>query len=176
MQELNFVRGEDNFIESLSPENNYGVVFEDDGETGYFYAVEKDKEGHGLKVLDALHIYEVDAEEKDGNTLEDDVKGGPGVGADGAAAADVRKAGTDAADAKGAAAAGSHAGAKPSSRLLIVWAKDWLKCALVLDGYCHAIFDFKAQGGYNINEFPPPNEIWTKGERRLTDDLVRGLF
>ena len=138
MQELNFVRGEDNFIESLSPENNYGVVFEDDGETGYFYAVEKDKEGPGLKVLDALHIYEVDAEEKDGNTLEDD--------------------------------------AASSSRLLIVWAKDWLKCALVLDGYCHAIFDFKAQGGYNINEFPPPNEIWTKGERRLTDDLVRGLF
>jgi hypothetical protein len=126
MQELDLVPGEDNFLESFSPENQFGVVFEDDGETGYFYAVEKDKEGGGLRILDALHIYE-------GNEIG-------------------------------------------RSKLMIVWSKDWLKCALVLDGYCHAIFDFVAQGGYNINEFPPPNAIWTKGERKLTNELIQGLF
>lgn len=132
MQEQSFVKGEDNFIESFSPENKYGVVFEDDGETGYFYAVEKDAEGQGLRVLDALHIYEADPT---GEKVE-----------------------------------------KKPSKLIIVWSKDWKKCALVIDGYCHAIFDFEAQGGYNINEFPPPNSFWTKGERKLTDELIRSLF
>jgi hypothetical protein len=127
MQEKRLVRGEDSFIESFSQENKHGVVFEDDGETGYFYAVERDEEGQGLRVLDALHIYEVEA-------------------------------------------GGSE------SKLLIVWSRDWEKCALVIDGFCHAIYDFKARGGYNINEFPPPNEIWTQGERKLTDELIRSLF
>jgi len=128
MQEQEITPGEDAFVESFSPENRYGVVFEDDGETAYFYAVEKDEEGGGLKILDALHIYE-----------------GEGMG-------------------------------KGRSKLMIVWSKDWMKCALVLDGYCHAIFDFIAQGGYNINEFPPPNGIWTKGERKLTNEIIKSLF
>jgi hypothetical protein len=126
MQEVELTPGEDTFVESFSPENRFGVVFEDDGETAYFYAVEKDQEG--MRILDALHIYEGD---------------GMGTG---------------------------------KSRLMIVWSKDWMKCALVLDGYCHAIFDFAAQGGYNINEFPPPNGIWTKGERKLTNELIKSLF
>ncbi len=127
MQEQKWTPGEDLFIESFASEGRWGVVFEDDGEAAYFYAVEKDENGGGLSILDALHIYE----------------GGKGEGP------------------------------KP---LLIIWAKDWMKCALVIDGYCHAIFDFKAHGGYNINEFPPPNDIWTKGDRKLTDELIRSLF
>jgi hypothetical protein len=138
MQEVDIVAGEDTFVESFSPESRYGVVFEDDGDTAYFYAVEKDtapasdneppapSEGGGLKILDALHIYE-----------------------------------------------GGELG---KTNLRIVWSRDWLKCALVLDGYCHAVFDFAAQGGYNINEFPPPNGIWTKGERKLTNELITSLF
>ena len=51
---------------------------------------------------------------------------------------------------------------------MIVWSKDWQKCALVIDGLCHAIFDFEEHGGYNINEFPPPNDFWTKGDRKMT--------
>lgn len=169
MQELAFVPGEDNFVESFSPENNYGVVFEDDGETAYFYAVEKDKpvaggeagagnsagvqHSSGLRILDALHIYEV---------------------AEFLAAKE--------------AIAGAAAGAPPkgrrkqndqvekTSRLLIIWSRDWMKCALVIDGQCQAIFDFASHGGYNINEFPPPNDIWTKGDRKLTDELIRELF
>jgi len=126
MQEKDIVRGEDAFIESISPENRYGVVFEDDGETAYFYALEMDEGGAGMKVLDALHIYEDQAGEK--------------------------------------------------SKVLIVWSRDWMKCALVLDGYCQAIFDFEAHGGYSINEFPEPNGIWTRGERKLTNELISQLF
>jgi hypothetical protein len=62
------------------------------------------------------------------------------------------------------------------SRLQIVWSRDWVKCALIIDGYVHALFDFAAHGGYNINEFPPPNAIWTNGDRKLTDELIRHSF
>jgi hypothetical protein len=51
-----------------------------------------------------------------------------------------------------------------------------MKCALVIDGLCHALFDFIAHGGYNINEFPPPNELWTQGDRKLTMELMQKLF
>jgi hypothetical protein len=127
MQDREWVPGEDLFLESLSPENSFGVVFEDDGDAAYFYAVEKDKEGTGVQILDALHISEGGGE------------GEPG-------------------------------------RLQIVWSRDWLKCALVIDGQCHALFDFETHGGYNINEFPPPNGIWTQGDRKLTDEIVKRLF
>jgi hypothetical protein len=127
MQDREWVPGEDLFLESLSPENSFGVVFEDDGDAAYFYAVEKDKEGTGVQILDALHISEGGGEGKPG-------------------------------------------------RLQIVWSRDWLKCALVIDGQCHALFDFETHGGYNINEFPPPNGIWTQGDRKLTDEIVKRLF
>ncbi|HWK02269.1 MAG TPA: DUF2251 domain-containing protein [Puia sp.] len=153
MQEQAFVPGKDNFIESYAPENNYGVVFEDDGETGYFYAVEKDKEGAGLRVLDALHIYEA------AEFLADK------------AAAAIGQTPVSPPEKK----AGAADGISPS-KLLVIWSRDWMKCALVIDGSCQAIYDFEAQGGYNINEFPPPNDIWTKGDRKLTDEMVRTLF
>jgi hypothetical protein len=145
MQEQDWVAGQDLFIESFSPENHFGVVFEDDGEAAYFYAIEKDEQGEGMRILDALHIYE-------------------------SAARDERK---DAGD--------PPLGPKKdlpakAADLKIVWTRDWLKCALVIDGYVHALFDFQAQSGYNINEFPPPNSIWTKGDRKLTDELIRQLF
>ena len=159
MQDREWVPGEDFFLESLSPENSFGVVFEDDGDAAYFYAVEKiadvdegseesdvDKgseesdvdEGSGesedddadIQVLDALHIHERDEEDE----------------------------------------------VEEKKRLQIIWSRDWLKCALVIDGRCHALFDFDAHGGYNINEFPPPNGIWTQGDRKLTDEIVKKLF
>ncbi len=58
----------------------------------------------------------------------------------------------------------------------ILWSRDWLKCALIIDGYCHALYDFETHGGYNINEFPPPNNFWTKGGRQLSDDLIKSFF
>jgi hypothetical protein len=143
MQEQDWVPGQDLFIESFSPESRYGVVFEDDGEAAYFYAVERDSEGAGVRVLDALHIHESPGDEGQGSGGDDPRGGG--------------------------------AGAKPSP-LKIVWSRDWLKCALVIDGYCHALFDFEAHGGYNINEFPPPNDFWSKGDRKLSDELIQKLF
>jgi hypothetical protein len=160
MQEQAFVPGEDSFVESFSPENNYGVVFEDDGETGYFYAVEKDKDGSGLRILDALHIYEA------AEFLAD--KAAAAIGQTSAKPPE-EKAGS----AEGKVGA---AGGIPPSKLLIIWSRDWMKCALVIDGRCQAIYNFETQGGYNINEFPPPNDIWTKGDRKLTDELIRSLF
>lgn len=46
--------GKISIIESFFDDYQYGVVFEDDGETGYFYAINKD-----MEILDALHIYDV---------------------------------------------------------------------------------------------------------------------
>ncbi len=138
MQDHEWVPGEDLFLESLSPENSFGVVFEDDGEAAYFYALEKDKEGAGVQILDALHVFER----------------GEGVNGD-------RE---------------GEAGKASGRRLQLLWSRDWLKCALVIDGQCHAVFDFEEHGGYSINEFPPPNGIWTRGDRKLTDEIIKRLF
>jgi hypothetical protein len=44
-------------LEGESPHYDYRCVFEDDGETGYFYAV--DPESAEQPIVDALHIYDV---------------------------------------------------------------------------------------------------------------------
>jgi hypothetical protein len=45
-------------LDSDSPQAGFGVVFEDDGETGYFYAIDLDDEAP--RILDAVQIYDVD--------------------------------------------------------------------------------------------------------------------
>lgn len=130
LQQQQFTVGEDTFVESVSSENNYAVIFEDDLVTGYFYALEINPATKEQRILDALHIYNVeDVEEK-----------------------------------------------KRPGEINIIWSKDWLKCGLIINKYCHAVFDFQNQGGYNRNEFPPPNDIWTKGTRTLTDEMVAAFF
>ena len=121
--------GTDTFVECVSEENNYAVVFEDDTDTGYFYALEADAETGHQRILDALHIYQVGEEDT-----------------------------------------------PPPGVLKIIWSTDWLKCALVIDNKCHAVFDFQNQGGYNRSEFPPPNETWTKGGRQLLEADIKKLF
>ena len=54
-EEQTFTVGQDTFIDSTA-ENNNTVVFEDNEETGYFYALDRYEE---LSILDALHIYNV---------------------------------------------------------------------------------------------------------------------
>jgi hypothetical protein len=44
-------------LECPSPKTNFSVVFEDDGETGYFYGLNQDNKKQ--PVLDALQIYNV---------------------------------------------------------------------------------------------------------------------
>jgi hypothetical protein len=51
-----FIVGQDAFFDSISPPSLFWVTFEDDLTTGYFYAVDTE---HKLKIIDALHIYNV---------------------------------------------------------------------------------------------------------------------
>lgn len=57
------VVGNKMFLDSSSPSNSFAVVFEDDGDTGYFYALNT---AHEPPILDALHIYTA-ANVSDGN-------------------------------------------------------------------------------------------------------------
>lgn len=56
--EETFTVGQNCFFDSVSNDDRYGVVFEDDTTTGYFYAVDMLDEEQ--QILDALHIYNVD--------------------------------------------------------------------------------------------------------------------
>ena len=128
LKDQNIIMGEQTFIESVSSENNYQVIFEDDTDTGYFYAAERNKVTDELRILDMLLVYDVES-------------------------------------------------IKVSERnaiLNIIWSTDWMKCALVINNYCHAVFDFAKQGGYNRHEFPPP-VLWHK-ERKLTDEMIAAFF
>jgi hypothetical protein len=57
MNEL-FKPGQHCYFASDSPSQSYSAVFEDDGETAYFYAWEQEGEGGG-RILDAVHVYNV---------------------------------------------------------------------------------------------------------------------
>ncbi|WP_349627015.1 DUF2251 domain-containing protein, partial [Escherichia coli] len=46
--------GEEQVIKSLAPVGMLAAVFEDDGRTGYFYALDESLEGN--PILDAVHI------------------------------------------------------------------------------------------------------------------------
>ncbi|GAA4437311.1 DUF2251 domain-containing protein [Ravibacter arvi] len=54
-EEINFSVGEDTFVRS-GIDASKTVVFDDNEETGYFYAISRE---NGMEVLDALHIYDV---------------------------------------------------------------------------------------------------------------------
>jgi hypothetical protein len=51
--------GEALVLPSSSPLGRYQAVFEDDGATGYFYALDTTRPGN--PIVDALHIYNVEA-------------------------------------------------------------------------------------------------------------------
>ena len=55
--EQEFLIGQDTFFHSFSAQHKFGVVFEDDQTTGYFYAINKSE---NPEVLDGLHIYNVE--------------------------------------------------------------------------------------------------------------------
>ncbi len=91
---------------SDSPDGRHSVLFEDDGETGYFYALDLTRTSN--KVLDAVHIYNV-ADVLDRN--------------------------------------------RPS-RLEVIWSEDGSKCALLINDFAHAAFDFREHRGYCRTNFP----------------------
>jgi hypothetical protein len=55
-----FLPGDETWYPSDSPTSRFSAIFEDDGDTGYFYAFERSPENDGGgKILDACHIYDV---------------------------------------------------------------------------------------------------------------------
>ena len=63
--EVQLVRGKDVVLNSQSHRSPYAVVFEDNGETGYFYAI--DDNNNELTIVDSLHIYDVDSKRSPGS-------------------------------------------------------------------------------------------------------------
>ena len=51
-------RGQERYFDHFSHSKDFGVVFEDDGDTGYFYALEVLEEKQGFQIVEAMHIYD----------------------------------------------------------------------------------------------------------------------
>lgn len=116
----------DTIFDSVNAADSAGVVFQDDGTTGYLYAIRPAAE---LLLLDALHVYD---------------------------AADVADR------------------AQPVTAQLF-WNAEETAAALVINGHCHALYDFQRQAGFCRNAFPPaPNGQALP--RKLTDELVDQYF
>jgi hypothetical protein len=49
-----FTVGTEEFVEGAAPDGSFAVVFEDDGDTGYFYALDQSQSGQSIQ--DAMHI------------------------------------------------------------------------------------------------------------------------
>jgi hypothetical protein len=119
--------GADNrLLSSTAAHGSYEVMFEDDGTTGYFYAISTRP---GPELLDALHVYNV----------------------------------ADIADRQVPVAAS------------IIWNEAEDAAAFVLNGYCHALYDFHQRAGFCRTGFPPPRQE-QEVSRELTDELVDQYF
>jgi hypothetical protein len=131
MDEQEFQVGIPIIVQADAPNGKFSAFFEDEGETGYFYAVDPRRSEDGI--LDAVHIYNV------ASVIDRD---------------------------------------RPS-KLSIVWSGDESKCALLINGYPHAAFDFGAKRGYcrtNFPNFPDSTEgRWKESDHSWSDDAVNWL-
>jgi hypothetical protein len=129
MHQLDFQVGEA-YLAADSPNDKCSAIFEDDGETAYFYAVDTESDEH--QIVDAVHIYNV----------------------------------RDIVD--------RHI----SSTALIIWSDEGSQCALLINSYPHAIFDFKAKRGYCRTNFPnfPDNESgWLTSDHQWSEKAAEWL-
>lgn len=113
-----------------SPGGRFSAFFEDDGDTGYFYALDLERADN--QILDAVQIYNV------ANVVDAD---------------------------------------RPSE-LSIIWSADGSKCALLINGYPHAAFDFVARRGYCRTNFPnfPDSDSWFTSNHEWSDDAIAWLW
>lgn len=102
------------------------VMFEDDGETGYFYAMDLDQKDN--PIVDSLFVYNVSDIEAES--------------------------------------------LKEPRRLEICWSEDGFQAFLLINGYPHAVFDFRQFVGYNHTKHPYPElgSMWVRKE--TTPELV----
>ena len=131
MAEETLIVGTPTVIPQDSSNGCYSAFFEDDGETGYFYAVDLSRSAD--RVVDAVHIYNV------ANIVDRD---------------------------------------KPSW-VNIVWSDDGMKCALLINEYAHAAFDFNLRRGYCRTNFPNFENLgkdgWIKADHSWSDHAVSWL-
>src|SRR5215471_2209857 len=127
MKKQLFQVGNEVVVQQDGPDGRYSAVFEDDGETGYFYALQLAQKENNI--VDSVHIYNV------ANIVDRDCP----------------------------------------SMLTIVWSGDGNKCALLINNYPHAVFDFVAKRGYCRTNFPAvpssQNEGWS-GDHRWSEDAI----
>jgi hypothetical protein len=131
MGEQTFRPGEKTFAAADAPNGQYSAFFEDDGETGYLYAVDLNRTDN--VILDAVQIYNV------ANVRDRD---------------------------------------RPST-LSIEWSTDGLKCALLINSYPHAAFDFASKRGFCRANFPnfrqSEVDAWTSSDHSWSDAAVAWL-
>jgi hypothetical protein len=131
MREQIFKPGDKAFLASDCLTGSYSAVFEDDGETGYFYA--PDRARPGQMILDAVHICNV-------KNISDRDR---------------------------------------TSSLLIVWSGDGTKCALLINRYPHAVFDFSARRGFCRTNFPnfrdTQSRNWDRSDHAWSDEAMAQL-
>ena len=66
---------------------------------------------------------------------------------------------------------------KIPGKVQIMWSDNGQIASLLINNYCHAIFDFENKAGYSRNGFPESNKEWTEvQERSLTDELADEIF
>jgi len=129
--EQTFQVGSDFFFAEDAPNGRFSAFFEDDRDTGYFYALDLTRPDK--MILDAVNIYNV------ANVVDRHVP----------------------------------------STLCIVWSEDGTKCALLINGYAHAAFDFAAKRGYcrsNFPNFPDRDQSsWRRSDHGWNEDAVAWL-
>lgn len=131
MAEQTFKPGDRTSFGSDSLTHPHGAFFEDDGETGYFYALDLTRSDN--MILDAVHIYNI------------------------ANVSDRER----------------------ESSISIVWSSDGMKCALLINDYAHAAFDFGAKRGCSRTNFPnlpsTSSGCWDSSDHHWSDDAIAWL-
>jgi hypothetical protein len=131
MPEQTFKPGDQTTFGSDSLIMPCSAFFEDDGETGYFYALDLTRSDN--MIVDAVQIYNV------------------------ANVSDRERA----------------------SSISILWSADGMKCALLINDYPHAAFDFATKRGCCRTNFPnlpePPSGYWDSSDHHWSDEAIAWL-
>ena len=131
MPQRTFKPGDRTSFGSDSLTHPHSAFFEDDGETGYFYALDLTRSDE--MIVDAVHVYNV------ANVSDRDRE----------------------------------------SSISILWSAHGMNCALLINDFPHAAFDFAAKRGYCRSGFPNlPNTssgCWDSSDHHWSDEAIAWL-